>query len=65
MDQMGYYLFEKGEWRFGVKRLREFDISLLEKWVWRVLEERESLWNVVLRVKYGEVGGRVWFCEGV
>ncbi|MCI07030.1 cysteine-rich receptor-like protein kinase, partial [Trifolium medium] len=28
------------------------------KWVWRLLEERESLWNVVLRAKYGqEVGG--------
>ncbi|XP_024634465.1 uncharacterized protein [Medicago truncatula] len=30
-----------------------------------VLEDRESLWNVVLRAKYGEVGGRVRFCEGV
>ncbi|XP_024626681.1 uncharacterized protein [Medicago truncatula] len=49
----------------GVKRLKEFNISLLGKWVWRVLEDRESLWNVVLRAKYGEVGGRVWFCEGV
>jgi len=49
----------------GVKRLREFNISLLGKWVWRVLEDRESLWNVVLRAKYGEVGGRVCFCEGV
>jgi len=48
-----------------VKRLREFNISLLGKWVLRVLEERESLWNVVLRAKYGEVGGRVRFSEGV
>jgi len=30
-----------------------------------VLEERESLWNLVLRAKYGEEGGRVRFCEGV
>jgi len=49
----------------GLKRLREFNISLLGKWVWRVLEERESLGNVVLRAKYGESGGRVRFCEGV
>jgi hypothetical protein len=44
-----------------VKRLNEFNISLLGKWVWRVLDERESIWNVVLRAKYGEVGaGAVW-----
>jgi hypothetical protein len=33
--------------------------------VWRLLEERESLWNVVIRAKYGEEGGRVRFREGV
>ena len=40
----------------GVKMLKEFNISLLGKWVWRLLEERESLWNVVIRAKYGEEG---------
>ena len=40
----------------GVKRLKEFNISLLGKWVWRLLEERESLWIVVIRAKYGEEG---------
>jgi hypothetical protein len=49
----------------GVKRLKEFNISLLGKWVWRLLEDRESLWNVVIRAKYGEEGGRVRFGEGV
>ncbi|GAU46455.1 hypothetical protein TSUD_402220 [Trifolium subterraneum] len=34
------------------------------KWVWRCMEERESLWNVVLCAKYGQTGGRVKFEEG-
>jgi len=42
----------------GVKKLKEFNISLMGKWVWRVLEERESLWSLVLCAKYGEEGGR-------
>ena len=33
--------------------------------MWMVLEERESLWSLVLRAKYGEEGGRVRFSEGV
>ena len=37
--------------------LKEFNISLLGKWVWWLLEERESQWNVVLHTKYGEEGG--------
>ncbi|XP_039688712.1 uncharacterized protein [Medicago truncatula] len=49
----------------GVKWLKEFNISLLGKWVWRVLEDGESLWKAVLSAKYGEVGGRVRFYEGV
>jgi len=44
-----------------MKRLKEYYISLLGKWVWRLLEERESLWNVVIRAKYEEEGGRVRF----
>jgi len=30
-----------------------------------VLEERDSLWGLVLRAKYGEECGRVRFAEGV
>lgn len=46
---------------FGVRRLKEFNISLLRKWVWRVLHERENLWYKVLGVRYGEEGGRLSF----
>ncbi|GAU10723.1 hypothetical protein TSUD_425530, partial [Trifolium subterraneum] len=35
------------------------------KWVWRILEENESLWCRVLQAKYGQEGGRVSFMEGV
>ena len=49
----------------GVKSLKEFNISLMGKWVWRVLEERDGLWSLVLRAKYGEECGRVRFAEGV
>ena len=41
-----------------VRRLKKFNISLLGRWVWRVLHERESLWHKVLGARYGEEGGR-------
>jgi hypothetical protein len=46
-----------------VKRLKEFNISLLGKWVWRVLDERESLWNVVhmqSMARWGDEWANVW-----
>ncbi|GAU17363.1 hypothetical protein TSUD_232390 [Trifolium subterraneum] len=49
----------------GVRRLKEFNISLLGKWVWRLLEAGDSFWCEVLRAKYGQMGGRVCFSEGV
>lgn len=47
-----------------VSRLKEFNIALLGKWVWRVLEERERLWYKVLCARYREEGGRLCFGIG-
>ncbi|GAU29337.1 hypothetical protein TSUD_227080 [Trifolium subterraneum] len=49
----------------GVRRLREFNFSLLGKWIWRILEEKDSLWKQVLQAKYDQEGGRIRFVEGV
>lgn len=57
-------MFVKGERLFGVRRLKEFDLSLLGKLVWRVLEEREGFWYKVLCVRYVEVVGRLRFGGG-
>ena len=35
------------------------ELSLLEKWCWRLLGEKEELWYRVLKARYGEVGGRI------
>jgi len=57
-------MFEKGVWRVGWRRLREFNIALLGKWCWRLLVERDGWWCKVLVARYGvedgglEVGGR-------
>ena len=32
----------------GVRRIMEFNLSLLDKWCWRLKEERWSLWCRVL-----------------
>lgn len=43
----------------GVRRLREFNVSLLGKWCWRLLVDKDSLWYRVLKARYGEVCGRI------
>jgi len=48
----------------GVKRLKEFNLSLLDKWVWMILKEKRSLWYKVLSAKYGEERGRLCFDRG-
>ena len=52
-----------GIWFVGgrreVRRLREFNIALLGKWCWKMLDDREGLWYRVLVARYGEEGGCV------
>jgi len=43
----------------GVRRLREFNLALLGKWCWRLLEDRGSFWYRVLVARYGEEAGRL------
>ncbi|MCI32032.1 receptor-like kinase, partial [Trifolium medium] len=43
----------------GVRRLREFNLALLGKWCWRMLEDREGLWFRVLAARYGVERGRL------
>lgn len=49
----------KEEGGLGVRRLCEFNLSLLGKWCWRMLGEKDRLWYRVLRARYGEEGGRL------
>lgn len=39
-----------------VRRIKEFNLSFLDKWCWRLKDERESFWIRVLSAKYGEEG---------
>jgi len=43
----------------GVRRIREFNLSLLGKWCWRLLEDREGLWFRMLAARYDFVGGKL------
>ena len=43
----------------GVRRVGAFNVSLLGKWCWRMLVDKEGLWYRVLKARYGEVGGRI------
>ncbi|PNY13366.1 ribonuclease H [Trifolium pratense] len=42
----------KQEGGLGVKNLMLFNLSLLDKWHWRILTERDSQWSAVLAARY-------------
>jgi len=42
-----------------VRRIGDFNVSLLGKWCWRMMTEKERLWYRVLKAHYGEEGGRI------
>ncbi|RVX16052.1 putative ribonuclease H protein [Vitis vinifera] len=44
----------KAKGGLGVKSLSLLNKTLLAKWNWRLANEREALWNQVIREKYGE-----------
>jgi len=56
---MGDHLFTEGGRRFGVRRLGEFNISLLGTWCWRMLVEKDGLWYRLLKARYSEEGGQL------
>jgi hypothetical protein len=39
----------------AIKNLRQFNVALLGKWLWRFGMEREALWRRVVLVKYGSM----------
>jgi hypothetical protein len=46
----------KEDGRLGVRRAGAFNLSLLDKWCWRMLVDKEGLWYRVLKARYGEEG---------
>jgi len=43
-----------------VKDIRVMNVSLLEKWRWKLLDGERTLWKDVLEEKYGPCVGRVF-----
>ena len=48
---------DKSKGGLGVKSLGLFNKALLGKWAWRFANEKKTLWNQVIRRKYGEKRG--------
>lgn len=42
-----------------MRRMRDFNLALLEKWCWRMLVDRAGLWYMVLVARYGEEDGTI------
>jgi hypothetical protein len=56
---MGQNLSWKGGRGSGVRRVKEFNLALLGKWCWRLLQETNGLWFRVLASKYEIRDGHV------
>jgi hypothetical protein len=48
----------------GIKNLESFNDSLLCKWKWRCLEDRETPWFHLLQFRYGDLAGNLLRQEG-
>jgi hypothetical protein len=48
----------------GIKNLEAFNSSLLSKWKWRCLEDREAPWFDFLLCRYGSFIANFLFEEG-
>jgi len=43
----------------GVRRIKEFNMSLLGNWCWRLRGKKGFLWYRALAARYGEEGGTI------
>lgn len=39
----------------GLRRIEYFNLALLSKWKWRILEEKDALWYRTLKARYGDL----------
>lgn len=46
----------KNEGGLGVGDINLFNVTLIRKWVWRVLENKENLWVRMIESRYGSLG---------
>lgn len=46
------YIFRPLERGLGLKQLDEFNVALLSKWKWRILQGNYSLWFKILKARY-------------
>lgn len=39
----------------AIKSIKDFNLALLSKWQWKILEESNALWKRVLKARYGGI----------
>lgn len=59
MGKLAHCLYTIGGRRVGVRKLRKFNLSLVGKWCWKMLVDKEGLWYQVLKARHGEEEGRL------